>query len=238
MLPSFQYFGSSDSKDLDIIFFVNEIPTSIDQCAAKCAFWSDTYQKLFPTDKTINSNLAVVENGLLRDSFKGNMDELNNSLFYTYDLHVQPHPNHIQKCFVRDVDLKFLRAARSILSHLTKTQHRTLVKDALKGMIQLKFNVLEQMNLNDLDWSNTRLDELEIKKALAFQMGQTLALWNGQEIYTKKEIGEAFPTLKPYLDRQPNLDFKNLQLVLTQFTQALKAQMKTMQAKYEYKYKI
>jgi hypothetical protein len=236
MLPPFQYFGSSDSKDLDIIFFVDKIPPTIAEAAAKCAALSETYQTLFATDKIINCNLAIVQNGVLIDSFKGNLDELNNSLMLTYDLHAQAHPNPITKRLIRDVDLKFLRAARSVLSHLTKSQHRIIVKNALKGDIWLKHKVLEVIDLNDLDWSNAKLDSLEIKKALAFQIGQTLALWNGKEIYTKKEIGLAFPILKPYLDRQPNTDFKDLQNALVLFTCALKNKMKNMKYRYEYKY--
>jgi hypothetical protein len=236
MLHTFQYFGSSDSKDLDIIFFVDEIPPTIAESAAKCAALSEMYQTLFASDKPINCNLAIVQNGALIDSFKGNLDELNNSLLATYDLHVQVHPNPITKRLIRDVDLKFLRASRSILSHLTKTQHRVMIKKALKEDISLKYKVLEIIDLNDLDGSNTKLDLLEIKKALAFQIGQTLALWNGQEIYTKKEIGLAFPMLKPYLERQQNTDFKDLQYALVAFTSALKAKMTNIKSGYEYKY--
>jgi hypothetical protein len=238
MLPSFQYFGSGDSKDLDMIFFIDKIPPTIAEAAAKCAELSELYQTLFASDKTINCNLAIVQNGVLMDSFKGNLDELNNSLMLTYDLHAQVYPNHITKRLIRDVDLKFLRAARSILSHLTKTQHRTIVKNALKGDISLKYNVLEIIDLNNLDWSTAKLDIVEIKKALAFQIGQTLALWNGQEIYTKKEIGLAFPLLKWYLERQPKTDFKDLQTVLDAFTSALKAKMTNMKSGYEYKYQV
>jgi hypothetical protein len=236
MLPTFQYFGSGDSKDLDMIFFMDKMPPTIAEAAAKCAALSELHQTSFPTSKIINCNLAIVQNGILIDSFKGNLDELNNSLLLTYDLHVQAHPNHITKQFVRDVDLKFLRASRSILSHLTKTQHRIIVKNALKGDIHLKYNVLQKIDLNDLDWSNAKLDIVEIKKALAFQIGQTLALWNGQEIYTKKEIGLAFPSLKPYLDRQPKTDFKDLQNALILFGDALKTKMIHIKSGYEYKF--
>ncbi len=236
MLPTFQYFGSSDSKDLDIIFFVDEIPPTIVEAAAKCAALSEMYQTLFASDKAINCNLAIVQNGVLTDSFKGNLDELNNSLLATYDLHVQVYPNPITKRLIRDVDLKFLRASRSILSHLTKTQHRIMVKNALKGDILLKYKVLEIIDFNNLDWSNAKLDLLEIKKALAFQLGQTLALWNGQEIYTKKDIGLVFPLLKPYLERQPTTDFKDLQTCLVAFTSALKAKITNIKSGYEYKY--
>ena len=236
MLPSFQYFGSSDSKDLDMIFFMDTIPPTIAEAAAKCAELSELYIILFASDKPLNCNLAIVENGVLIDSFKGNLDELNNSLLATYDLHVQVYPNHITKRLVRDVDLKFLRASRAVLSYLTKSQYRIIVKNALKGDILLKCKVLEMMDFNDLDWSNAKLDLLEIKKALAFQIGQTLALWKGQEIYTKKDIGLAFPTLKPYLERQPKTDFKDLQQALVAFTSALKVKITNIKSGYEYKY--
>ena len=136
------------------------------------------------------------------------------------------------------MDLKFLRAARSILSFLTKTAQREGIKKALRGDIILKLKVLEKIELSDIDWSNTKMSILDVKKSLAFQIGQTLALFCEQEVYTKTEIGLIFPQLKPYLNRELETDFIDLQSSLVHFTDALKSKISTMKSRFEYKYQI
>ncbi len=237
-LPPFQYFGSADSQDIDIVFFVETMPSTIAECAEKCATFSTEYEVLFDSEKKVNCNLVILRGGMAIDSFKGNTDELNNSLFLTYHLHQQQYPNHIKQRVPRDLDLKFLRSARSILSFLTKTAYREDAKKALKGDICLKLNVLEKIDLTVVDWSNTKMSLLDIKKSLAFQIGQTLALFCKQEVYTKTEIGAIFPLLKPYLNRELGTDFTDLQISLARFTAALQSKIPTMKSRFEYKYQL
>ena len=237
-LPPFQYFGSGDSQDIDLVFFIETMPLTITECADKCAIFSESHQMLFVSEKKVNSNLVILRGGILTDTFKGNTDELNNALFLTYHLHQQYYPNHIKQLLPRDMDLKFLRAARSILSFLTKTAQREEIKKALRGDIFLKLEVLEKIELSDIDWSNTKMSILDVKKSLAFQIGQTLALFCEQEVCTKTEIGLIFPQLKPYLNRELETDFIDLQSSLVHFTNALKSKISTMKSRFEYKYQI
>jgi hypothetical protein len=216
-IPIFQTFGSEDSQDIDLVFFLEFMPNSIAECAEKCAVLSAQYDTIFNSEKKVNSNLVINKNGVLIEVFKGNTDEVNNALFLTYPLHTQYYPNQIQRLLPRNLDLKFLRAARSILSLLTKTPQRTMIKEALKGDISLKMNTLEIIDLCTIDWSNSKMDIVEVKKMLAFQIGQTLALVGEKEVYTKRAIGLIFPQLMPYFNRELNTNFNELQIYLTQF---------------------
>jgi hypothetical protein len=235
-IPIFQTFGSEDSQDIDLVFFLDIMPNSIADCAAKCALLGEEYKALFNSEKKVNSNLVLIKNGVLLDAFKGNTDELNNALFLTYHLHTQYYPNQIQRLLLRDLDLKFLRASRSIISLLTKTPQRAIMKEALRGGISLKMNTLETIDLCTVDWSSSKMDSVDVKKMLAFQIGQTLALFCGKEVYTKRDIGLIFPILNPYLNRELNTDFKDLQDYLTQFIAALKTIIPTIKSEFDYKY--
>ena len=239
-LPPFQHFGSMDSQDIDLVFFIDVLPSTIVECAEKCVIFSDKYAELFNTNKKvnkpINSNLAIVNNGVLIDVFKGNLDELNNALFLTYYLHPQKYPRAIKRLLIRDLDLKFLRASRSILSLLTKTDQREAIKNALRGTIQLKLSTLETIDLTVLKEDNTKIKLIDVKKMLAFQIGQTLALFYRKEVYSKNDIALIFPELKPYLNREKNTDFNDLQSYLMQFNDALKTIMPNIKSQFEYKY--
>lgn len=220
-LPPFQHFGSMDSEDMDIVFFVDILPPTIADCAAKCADLSVRYATLFSAEKKVNANLAVVENEVVVDVFKGNVDEVNNALFSTYHLHSQYYPSQIKRFLPRDLGLKCLRVARSILSLLTKTAEREAIKNALRGDICLKMSVLHTIDLRYIDWPNSKMPIVDIKKMLAFQIGQSLALFEGKEVYTKSDIGAIYPALKPYLNRELNTNFTDLQSYLVRFNAAV-----------------
>jgi hypothetical protein len=235
-LPPFHCFGSMDSADIDLVFFVESMPSTIAECAEKCLVLGEQYAALFKPKKKINCNLATIGKDVLVDVFKGNTDELNNALYLTYYLQPQKYPRFIHRLLARDLDLKFLRSSRSILSLLTKTEQRESIKNALRGDIELKLSVLETIDLSNLNEANTKIKLVEVKKMLAFQIGQTLALFYRREVYTKSDIALIFPELKPYLDREKDTDFTVLQSFLGQFNAALKDIMPTIKSQFEYKY--
>ena len=136
-IPVYQIFGSQNSLDVDVVFFVDKIPDTINNAANLCKQYSELLISTSDKNKKINVNLAVVQNGILQDVFKGTVDELNNALFYTYVLHEQKYVNQITKLSVRDINLKYLRCARMILSFLTKTSYRGIIKQALNTNILL-----------------------------------------------------------------------------------------------------
>ena len=57
-------------------------------------------------------------------------------------------------------------------------------------------------------------EQLELRKSLAFQFGQAIALNDGSELFTKRDIAEYIPSLRPYLYREtcPMDDLEDIKL--------------------------
>nr|WP_315238394.1 hypothetical protein [uncultured Flavobacterium sp.] len=233
--PIYQIFGSENSLDLDLVFFIEEMPETILKKLSLSKKLSESIKSFYP-EKQINANLAVQKNGHLIEVYKGATDELNNALFYTYPNHSQKFDNQITKLLVRDVDLKFLRSSRMILSFLSKTAYRLLIKNALKGDLEEKIQALKKIDLKHIDSFGKDKNNLNSIKSIAFQLGQAISLHEGKELYTKNEIANAFPDLKKYLFREENTDFENLQKWLFNFIIILKTRSFEMKNKTEYKY--
>jgi hypothetical protein len=233
--PIYQIFGSENSLDVDVIFFVEEMPETILEKLTLTKELSKSIVAFFP-EKVINANLAVCKNGHLTEVYKGTTDELNNALYYTYHFHEQKHENQITKLLIRDLDLKFLRSTRMILSFMSKTEYRVLIKKALKGNLEEKIDALETVNLASITSFGKGSNYRNILKSIAFQLGQTIGLHEGKELYTKNEIAKTYPDLKKYLFREENSDSDPLQKGLLRFIELLKIRSVTMKNTSEYKY--
>lgn len=235
-MPSlrYQFFGSADSADVDVVFFVDEIPDTIRLCSALVMTLTQKLTAQKSLTRPVNGNLAVCKEGVLLQVFKGTADELNNSLFYTYDLHIQDFENAISRLLKRDTDLKFLRSARMILAWFTRTRHRVAIKEALRQDIDAKYDVLIQWDFPTLLTENH--PDKNILKSIAFQIGQTLALDEGKELYTKKEIALHFPALAPFLNRQETPDFHSLNGLFLLYLSKLNHRRRQMKRKTEYEY--
>lgn len=198
---NYNVFGSDDSQDYDIMIFVDKIP-STQESKEMCLKIESELQVIFPNKKT-NVNLAVIENGIIVDVFKGTSDECNNSIFRTYNLHNQSCPLLIDREVPRDLNLKLARSLRAILSFLSRTSYSNEVKKALKGNALDKINVLEKICLSSLtNLNKNNHNIIEFRKQVAFQMGQCRLLMNEIEVYTKKGICIHYPCLEPYLYRE------------------------------------
>jgi hypothetical protein len=233
--PIYQIFGSENSLDVDVVFFVEQMPETIVEKLALSKEFSRLITSFFPK-KVINANLAVYKNGHLVEVYKGTTDELNNALFHTYDFHEQKQQNQITKLLVRDVDLKFLRSTRMILSFVSKTEYRVLVKKALNGNLDDKIQALETINLSNITSFGKDKNSLDIVKSIAFQLGQTIALHEEVELYTKNQIATSFPDLRKYLSREENVDLNDLQKRFSLFIEIIKRRMSLMKNTAEYKY--
>lgn len=234
-LPVYQIFGSENSLDVDLVFFIGEMPKTVLEKLSLSKELTKLMEASF-LEKVINANLAVCKNGHLIEVYKGTTDELNNALFYTYSYHEQRYDNQISKLLHRDLDLKFLRSSRMILSFLSKTEYRFLVKNALKGDINEKLKALKAISLNQITaFGKDKSNENSIK-SIAFQLGQTILLYEGKEVYTKNQILTCIPELKKYLLREPNVDLEDLQKCLSEFVELLKIRVVTMKNFSEYKY--
>ncbi|CAD0005404.1 hypothetical protein [Flavobacterium chungangense] len=232
--PIYQIFGSENSLDVDLVFFIQEMPETILEKLSLSKKLSESITSFY-SEKQINANLAVQKNGHLTEVYKGTTDELNNALFHTYQNHIQKFDNQITKLLVRDIDLKFLRSTRMILSFLSKTEYRPVIKSALKGDLDEKIQALEKIDLKHIDSFGKDKNNLDSIKSIAFQLGQAISLHEGKEFYTKNEIAFEFPDLRKYLFRE-NTDFENLQQWLLNFVMILKNRSFKMKNKEEYKY--
>lgn len=202
----FQIFGSADSNDTDVMVYVGEIGqphTSAATCKGITAFLKETYADRFAwATKELDVNLAI-NTGTIQKVYKGNSDEVNNSLIRTYDLHEQAYPLMVNYLVERDVTNKVLRSFRAMLSLISRTEFRTEVKRGLHGDVNVQLDVLENIPVSAIaDLGSKNMSMLDYHKVVAFQLGQAIGLLKGQEHYTKAEISYYFPHLKPFLYRE------------------------------------
>ena len=190
MKPIRYVHGSEDSVDVDVIYVFDQLP-DIAACKSFCDGKGNE-----------NGNIIVVKDGVVAAAFKGSVDEVNNALFYTYQLHEQDCPLIIKRPVERDVILKDIKVVRKILSSFSRTQFRADIKEALRGNWKTKLSVLKSVEYEKIDFSSIpKTTSKDLLKTLAFQVGQALALHQGVELYTKRSIAEYFPELKDYLYR-------------------------------------
>ena len=203
--------GSEDSTDLDVIYVVDELPP-LQEC------------KVFCSDKIENRNLITIEDGIVTSVYKGTTDEVNNSLLRTYNLHKQEYPLLVTRLVQRDVHIKAIRAVRGILSHLSRSMFRSEIKNALRGSWSVRIETLRLIHDHfdeiDFDILQNNMSGDDVKKLIAFQIGQILALIDFVELYTKSEITSYFTDLKPYLYRN-STDNKKLKEYLFIFIHCL-----------------
>lgn len=209
----FQIFGSENSQDYDVMVFIDSIPAIVDDGHSMCKFYNTELAK-FLTDKELNTNLAVVKDGYITDVFKGTVDEVNNSLFYTYDNHTQYHPRVVTAPIDRDIDRKILRVYRNIVSYFSRSELRSIVKPALRGNLYDKMAVLKLIDFNTLRDINKKDSMPNIYKIISFQYGQLFSLIDGYESdsYTKNGIIRSYPDLSRMINRETMLESDYLTL--------------------------
>ncbi len=202
--------GSEDSTDLDVVYVVDGELPSFGDCKNFC-----------DSDYSENRNLIQIEDGCVVACYKGTPDEINNSLLRTYNLHNQNCPLLIEHTLPRNKYLKYVRSVRIILSHFSRSCLRTKIKEALRSSWKTRLSVLREIVSSDIDFSslNKNLSIEDIKKVIAFQIGQSLGLMMNMELYTKSEISNSFPWTKPYLYRETESVWKdsNLSKMLYEF---------------------
>ena len=202
----YNIYGSEDGIDSDIAIFLETLP-SIEECKILCK----DYEKISINEKKTNVNLVCLHDGVLINSFKGSFDEVNNSIFYTYNLHKQEYPIQIEKALKRNIELKVARFLRETCSILSRTKYRDMMKAALKNDSLYKLKELQKVILSDIDnFNKNNLTNADCLKGLAFQIIQIDDLLHGKEIYTKREAKELYPKLTKYLYRECDKATKEL----------------------------
>ena len=202
--------GSGDSTDLDVLYITDEIPDHI-QCKSFC-----------DEDPAENRNLAVTRDGIVVWCYKGFPDEVNNAVQATYPLHEQEDRLLIERSVSRDVPVKLLSVLRKVIMELRHTTLRRQARAALKGDYTGKIELLETTDLRTLEWTVPEKEQIERRKSMAFQLGQAMALGQGVEIYTKKEIAECYAILEPYLYRK-TCSIDDLEQVKKKFLMLMKS---------------
>ena len=210
-IKEYTIFGSDDSSDVDVMFYIDTLPE-----LQICRQIATEASSLIVTDREVDVNLCSVSNGIVTDCMKGTIDEVNNMIFFTHGLHAQEHYVPIQSLVARNIECKAARALRGILSFISRTEYREIVKSALRGNVEDKIKALRSIKLEKL--SNLGKDKLVIEdfyKLFTFQVGQCIPLIeDGIELYTKKDISVHYPIFEPYLYRMldvfPDIDiYKN-----------------------------
>jgi hypothetical protein len=212
----FNFFGSEDSKDYDVMFFLNKLPNSIEKCHLLTEYFNWYLFENGYFDKPVNSNICVNENGIVKEVFKGSIDEVNNMLYFTYKNHKQIYSDKIDKLVERNKQDKINRTVRVLLTFISRTYLRDEVKKALYSEdLNLRISVLSKfdfsvLNENEID---TKVCHSDYWKVLAFQLGQTLLLLDGIEAYSKNEILSCYPLLFNHLKRKEisNIDKKYIE---------------------------
>ena len=211
--------GSEDSVDVDTYYWVDELPSTIQECKTWCESREGENANLF----TVHTEIVGEQYSAVVDKvYKGVPDEVNNSLLRTYDLHpnqessLPPGLHYVQ----RDKIIKYIRSIRIILSHISKSQYRPDIKSALSSSDwNVKLRTLEHIYLQEIDFSilNHNMSPEDIKKVIAFQIGQSIGLMDGYEYYTKSEIADAYPILRQFLYRDPESNINELDDMLKYF---------------------
>lgn len=205
--------GSSDSKDIDIVYLVSDHLPSAKDFSRLC----EEEQK---RQKNVDLNVALVRNGHVVDCIRGVPSELNNALLRTAPLHPENEDEEKKKQLSllqpveRSVGEKFVCTLQKITIMLRRhARHRD------RCIKMLKSNSAHDMwhwLRDDVDWRQDHEEcDLDDVKQVAFMLGQTLSMQQGEsEWYTKKELCEAHPSLTPYLMRHDNItDWSPLQIV-------------------------
>lgn len=189
--------GSANSIDIDTVYVFDSIPSF-----SKAKTFCDNL-------KDENANVICVENGIVTYCYKGTIDEINNSLLTTYKLHKQDYPLVITDKVERDKYLKLIRATRTIISQLSRTDIRLIVKKGLNGNWEDRkkalVTVADKLRTNGIDGNlGKNKSNKDLFKKMAFQIGQILALFeNEKELYTKNEVSSEYPLLRQYIERMP-----------------------------------
>lgn len=207
MKLKFQIFGSKSSQDVDCMVFIDEIPNT-EECHNLCDTFNNYITQFIGSNKPIDSNLAVIQDGFIIKTFKGDYTECNNALYFTYDLHDQHFPNQIKGKIPRDVELKLLRTCRVILSFWSRSIYRPQIKSALRGDVYEKIKVISSIDSTTIQQLGKNVQWKDYLKVMAFQLGQTIGLLEGMELYTKEDIALNFPDLEPHLMREDNVSLQ------------------------------
>ncbi len=184
---SFNIFGDSQSTDIDILIQVDNVdkPLFSDQINI---IEKNLSQLKYDLSKPIDYNLVEVENGNIINCKKGGL-EIQNILYYTYDLHNQKFNKMVNRTIEIDLHPKSMAINKFILNYLkdfTIYNYELISKEKAKAYSQ---GGIELIKFTNSQWDNFCLDcndssfNKDIWKSLTVKYLQLLILYYG--IYDK-----------------------------------------------------
>jgi len=199
--------GSENSLDVDVVYLFpypqnwNQLTSLLPDrhlCLRFCNY-----------HKAQNRNIMVLDEKthVVRECLKGLIDELNNSLLFTFGLHEQSalfqSVNPIERSVERVVILKVVRAVRSVLSRVSRSHLRSVVKLALQSHSLSEY--VRVVAMIDFDHSSVQsCMDIEGCKSVAFQLAQTYCLMTDHvEVWTKNQVAQTCPDLELFMKRDP-----------------------------------
>ena len=197
--------GSPNSLDLDRLYiFPHALINSVVGDQARAIL----------DDGIIDVNLMDLDDdGYICDNHKGQNDEIHNALTTTYPMHTQifPLPSNFGGKVQRAVALKWLTAMRRIFIRLTEVE---VARDLAKRTLRNHDTSVGPAAFAELNFSEiipaTNLDHA---KTFAFQMGQTVGLFDGLDLFTKDDIAKAYPVLESFIRRDRETSLRKAHLL-------------------------
>jgi len=226
----YYYYGSEDSKDIDILFSVSreEMPHTQEERKVLVKQIENDFFNF--CGKKVNGNLVVIENGYIVDTIypKAWVDGVNNSLYNTYSLHKQDYPLPVIGKLKRNKLLAIYKTARTIMALLSRTQYRSKIKATIKGFhpFEDKLKVLDNIDFMYITSFNQKnMCDVDILKTITFYLGQNIQLVaNNEEIYTKTQFNKFYPKLYNFIYRKELvlLDKLDLTFLLTEWIELVR----------------
>lgn len=200
----YYFYGSADSTDTDIMIAITPeiMPTHQHERKALVKILSAQI------DFSCNATLIVIKNGFISDTIypKAWIDSLNNSLWHTYALHPQIYPNPLKGELPRCYLLAIYKAVRTVLTMLTRTHYRSIIKPYLKGIhpFEYKIRSLKQIDFQSIQqFKQKNTSDQTAWKIIAFYIGQNMALLkHNHQIYSKQALIQHYPLLHNFIYRQ------------------------------------
>lgn len=191
-------FGSLDSLDVDVMFYLHYPLESIKWCKDKAAELKYKVDK-----KYVDVNFAVMNSDCrLSSCYKGSIDEVNNMLYYTTWLGFRNKGRFVKKLYPRSFLEKRQRVLRGILSYLSRTAHRKDIKKVL-GKYDQSVDLFKNISIKEItELNKNNVTYQDFCKFMAFQFAQLDALNKDIEIFTKQDAVNRYPELYEFIYRK------------------------------------
>jgi hypothetical protein len=218
---NYYFFGSADSQDIDVMV---DHPEATGTPADKDLVTA--IKAAYPEIGDWNINIIRIQDGIVTKSIpsKGSPDSVNNSLFHTYELHTQQqtYPFPLNKKVERNLPLATVKCVRAVLTLFKNAVDDRVYKEKVRPVLR-SGNWEERIDLlSELVYFQPfcadEKDSINLFKSIAFYLGQTIALFDGTEIYDKTALKTHFPELAPVINREPSVvgDLLHEKLILLQ----------------------